>query len=50
MIKTIETKKTDVVRLGKLHACLLTRRSCQELVGYCDRHGMGQKIDKSANS
>jgi len=33
-------------KLGKLHACLLTRRSCQELVGYCERHGIGQQLDK----
>ena len=46
MLKTIETKKPKVVRLGKLHACLLTRRSCHELVGYCERHGMGQQLDK----
>jgi hypothetical protein len=46
MLKTIEVAKPKVVRLGKLHACLLSRRSCQELVGYCDRHGMGQKMDK----
>ena len=41
-----ETDKPKVVRLGKLHACLLTRRSCQELLGYCERHGMGHKLDQ----
>ena len=49
MLKTITPAKPKVVRLGKLHACLLTRRSCQELVGYCERHGMGQKMDKVVN-
>ena len=48
MIETIELKRLTV-GLGKLHACLLTRRSCQELVGYCDRHGMGQKIAKAVS-
>jgi hypothetical protein len=49
MLKTVETKKPKVVRLGKLHACLLTRRSCNELVGYCERHGIGQQLDKVVN-
>jgi len=49
MLKTVETKKPKIVRLGKLHACLLTRRSCQELVGYCERHGIGQQLDKVVN-
>ena len=49
MLKTITPAKPKVVRLGKLHACLLTRRSCQELVGYCESHGMGQKMDKVVN-
>ena len=46
MIKTVVTTKPKVVRLGKLHACLLTRRSCQELIGHCERHGMGHKLDQ----
>ena len=49
MLKTVETKKPKVVRLGKLHACLLTRRSCKELIGYCERHGIGQQLDKVVN-
>ena len=53
MLKTITgngksalVKDLQVMRLGKLHACLLTRRSCQELLGYCERHGMGHKLDQ----
>ena len=49
MIKTVVTTKPKVVRLGKLHACLLTRRSCQELLGYCERHGIGQQLDQEVN-
>ena len=56
MLKTITgngksalVKDLQVMRLGKLHACLLTRRSCHELVGYCERHGMGQQLDKVVN-
>ena len=50
MLKTVVTAKPKVVRLGKLHACLLTRRSCQELLGYCERHGMGKTVDELFDS
>ena len=49
MLKTITPAKPKVMRLGKLHACLLTRRSCQDLLGYCEVHGMGHKLDKNAS-
>ena len=49
-LQAMRLKERQAVRLGKLHACLLTRRSCQDLVGYCERHGLGKTVDELFDS